>query len=651
MPDLAFSELSFLNFRRKRSEDSPTIHKKGSDKRAQRKSKKATDTEAEISRYFTNSNAAAQGTRHASQSRQDHRQAKAPSYELPGVSVALPDKPFLGFGSCGAHSASPTRKLDSEALKELERRLTKSQTRSTSYLTWSEGDVHSRRSVQSSNNGLTPLESTKFLNRKWRPRSPCESHGYAYLSPHASPQVAETPGRKHVDVRKASKVFSREIASREHFDSGDRQSRRPVKEIDVAGSPDNHQRTKPAGIEESSDARIERQQNADFEIQIPGSIPEHDEGLGSSHEQTAAGGENQPVRDTAVAVPKLNVENQRIDPVDINSETVSQQCLMEGTTEMLRSIRDQPTPGGHRRLDDTVYDSARRLPRMQPQCESRHGYPLKSASKTPNSGERGTQYTASQGQFPPRARRFESKSIQNSQSRQDLLPSRRHQAPSFAKDRSLPSSNMTRDSSSAWTGYENIYQRQEELGHSFIKDNEALGLERHHNHLNGHTDFALGSYYIEDNDRRHDHHDLRGIDIDERRFELDNSSGHYRENTSYAQPRIVDQHESRQEAERLVFDLEEDKLIGNSAEGGYCQMQNHHEPTNPDDYPVMMEETYNFHDPILQSTYHGRPDRCFGTAHLGARTGSAKRSSAADARDHQIEELVPSNFWTPHRLY
>ena len=316
---------------------------------------------------------------------------------------------------------------------------------------------------------------------------------------------------------------------------------------------------------------------------------------------------------------------------------------------MLGSTRDQPTPGDHGRLDHPVYDSARRDPKMQPQ--SAHGYPLKSALKTPNTGEYGTQYVAGQGQFHLRDRRFEPKSIQYFQTWQDLVPSRRHQAPKFAKDHSFPLSNMIRDSLSAWTGYENIYQRQEDLGHSFIRDEEALEPERLCNHLNGHTDLELGSYYSEDNDRRHNYHELQGIDRNERGFELDNNSSHYLESNSYARPKVIDQHESRHEADGLLLDFKEENLVRNSAKNGYYQMQENHEPTNLYDYPITLEETYNFHDPTLQSTHHRSPEHCSGTANFGTRTRIARRSLAADARDHQAEELVPSNFWTPHRLY
>ena len=148
MPDLAFSELTFLNSRRtKPAEVTKNSGSRPSKTTRQRKSTKAADTETEISRYFMSSKA--QNDESSDQYIQSERQPthKSGDGHVPTPTfVGLPDTPFLGFGSRGENSLSPAKGLNSPALQDLEKRITKSPSRSTSYLTWSESGIRSQAS-------------------------------------------------------------------------------------------------------------------------------------------------------------------------------------------------------------------------------------------------------------------------------------------------------------------------------------------------------------------------------------------------------------------------------------------------------------------------------------------------------------------------
>jgi len=170
VPDLAFSEMSFLNSRQpKPAETAKSSDTRPAEKSKRRKSTKAADTEAEISRYFTSTKAPDQYSsdlQDQQKQRDSHRRSL--DRDSPPDLIDLPSKPFLGFGSCGISSVSPAKRLGSPVMRDFERRLTRSPTRSTSYLTWSQSGALSQLSSRREKHRVLPLESTRFLNRKGR---------------------------------------------------------------------------------------------------------------------------------------------------------------------------------------------------------------------------------------------------------------------------------------------------------------------------------------------------------------------------------------------------------------------------------------------------------------------------------------------------
>ncbi len=172
VPDLTFSEMTFLNTRRDRSEDPA----KSTDKNKRRTKDKAVDTEAAISRYFASANARdidaanaeKEPVRSISISRPSERYHTRPNAErfaflerssLPPVE--LPETPFLGFGSVGGSLVSPVRRselTESSTYRSRSIHREVSPIPSASYFTWSKtGSPSHRPSGRGDNENVPPV--------------------------------------------------------------------------------------------------------------------------------------------------------------------------------------------------------------------------------------------------------------------------------------------------------------------------------------------------------------------------------------------------------------------------------------------------------------------------------------------------------------
>ena len=175
VPDSAFSETAFLNSHRARPEDnSNPLHTKPTDKKKKRKTTKAAEVEAEISRYFTSAKVPRRSVpdSHAQERLCQQKAHRRPQvFDSPATFINLPDKPFLGFGSSGAVSISPVRRVDCRALIDHESLFTRSQSRSTSYFTWSPSGVRSQASPQYRDKSVVPPASSQCSHRRTPPVS------------------------------------------------------------------------------------------------------------------------------------------------------------------------------------------------------------------------------------------------------------------------------------------------------------------------------------------------------------------------------------------------------------------------------------------------------------------------------------------------
>ena len=156
MPDLTFSEMTFLNPRGERSEE-PV---RSRDKEKKRKRDKAAGNEAEISRYFASAKA-----RDGNAATTEKERARTPSERFANLDrsslppVELLERPFLGFGSVGGDLVSPVRRSElplspPPRFHSTQREL--SPTRSLSYFTWSKTGPPSDRSSRPSHKQIVP---------------------------------------------------------------------------------------------------------------------------------------------------------------------------------------------------------------------------------------------------------------------------------------------------------------------------------------------------------------------------------------------------------------------------------------------------------------------------------------------------------------
>ena len=260
VPDLAFSEMTFLNTRREKPkgsfEDSP--HKLRGTKKRQ-VSTKAADTEAEFSRYFLSTAPPSLDVTasHGQRDRQDRRQSQ--DHGSTQVLVDLPERPFLGFGSCGPNTTiSPAKSSDNTDSRSLGRGVSRSPTASTSYLTWSESRGASDPSPPPNRrHHVESLKSSKLANRKYTSPAPCIAH-------HSVPRVSSAQEQKSSP-------------------GGQRTAFRPCSKHEPTNKAPSQNRKSPSAIAERSKSEAKSQSRgdtrtvdldtADIPQNINGSIP------------------------------------------------------------------------------------------------------------------------------------------------------------------------------------------------------------------------------------------------------------------------------------------------------------------------------------------------------------------------------------------
>ncbi|MCJ1429799.1 hypothetical protein MMC29_007714 [Sticta canariensis] len=168
LPDLAFSELTFLNPHRKNSDDL----RKSSVNKSRHKTDKDADPGANISRYFTSTKSMnhnevgpdsrpAVGVKNLRAERErkscDDRNSKSMDRETSLPLVELLGRPFLGFGGPGTDVTSPARISRNVGSTFDPPRGKASSTRSTSHISWSASGAPSYHSSQ-----LHPPDNTSI---------------------------------------------------------------------------------------------------------------------------------------------------------------------------------------------------------------------------------------------------------------------------------------------------------------------------------------------------------------------------------------------------------------------------------------------------------------------------------------------------------
>ena len=182
--------MTFLTSRRERPRDLvEDSSNRPSDKKRRRKSTKSADTEAEISRYFMSAKPTNLGvtTSHGERYQQDMRRSR--DHESPQPFANFADRPFLGFGSCGPNTSIPPAKIPVNTDSRSPRRGdSQSPTPATSYPTRSQsGQPSCASSLPERRHEFEPLISSKLSN--CNRTSPAPRKGQKSIPPVSPPCV------------------------------------------------------------------------------------------------------------------------------------------------------------------------------------------------------------------------------------------------------------------------------------------------------------------------------------------------------------------------------------------------------------------------------------------------------------------------------
>ncbi|KAL6715826.1 hypothetical protein ACLMJK_006787 [Lecanora helva] len=438
LPDLAFAELPFLNAHRvKPQEEIETSSNERRPKDKQRKSAKAADTEAEISRYFTQAqpmNLKTDTQRY--EGTQQESRTKAQPQTSVSTLIDLPESSFLGFGSCGVNSVSPTKPLNDSALKDVERRLITSSTRSTSCLTWSSSAAPSERLTCAQKDRVTSPESPRFADR--------------YSQPDASQQNRES------QLRGLS--VNAEIASNEKSDVIENST---SDKMATSRSQSTKQSIKSARIQMSKPNTGRQREELEHASCI-------DKGLvGSSPDRHCIGSysvcESPKPSKTSVAWEMASASPRKPESgppdnaaaLDETLEKLLQECRRPKYTKATPRLEDQPVrPISGKQDLGSGSDCRCTSERHQPEPASSANAKIHAVRDVGNYDSYGACTLAVDG--------LNVRGVSYPSSRCETISPRRP-FPKITSDLPRLHERSTGNSRSAWTGYETIYERQQDL--------------------------------------------------------------------------------------------------------------------------------------------------------------------------------------------
>ena len=489
MPDLSFSEMAFLDPRRaKPAEPVKSSSNQRHEKMKQRKSTKAADTEAGISRYFTSTKPAEQ-TQGARRPQHKHRQSpkEIRTHESPPAYVDLPDKPFLGFGSCGTHSASPVKRLSGSALKDLEGKLAQSPRHSSSYLTWSDTNAPSR-STHTQERTFVPLQSSELSNRNAR-----------FLDLRATPPPPPHPLNSPSDL---SKITTRE----RNFINGP-----TSRENRIVGSYHHSANRSPktkvrlpirraAANEPQEIAQAKINDRVDVQCKEEGAVPIRQ--ICSPQVQSYGKPMGLGLQNTIVSPPQIpGPENPPCNgPLQDALETLLSQLKAERMAGAQQSSMERTTSDDPRRSEAVIDDGTIRVPIVSSggdTCHKPHSLP----SEAPNS------VPLREGHWPGSRRLAMSPLLHNTIA---LL-----RPPSnTALRKTSPAHSSKGDTRSAWTGYDSMYERQQDLKYDISLDSGSYPVDNHHRNPNDYDPNRTNQVHSEYYDQQRNNHDYQEEAID-----------------------------------------------------------------------------------------------------------------------------------------
>ncbi len=594
MPDLAFSEMSFLNSRqRKPTEIAKSIDTRPAKKCKTRKSTQPADTEAEISRYFTSTkipNKYPSDRADGPKQRESHRRAR--TRDSPSYFVDLPGTPFLGFGSCGAVSTSPCKKLGSPAIRDLERRLTRSPTRSTSYFSWSQSGALSQGSTQLNRHNLSPMEPSRCLNPISRE---ADRSCQALSTSHVEQNLLEKHRTRISDTSERI-AQSRSGQCQGHSPllkakcSGKIEQKNQDREIIGTGQDSGHN---TPGIVEDISHRTQTHRSPDLHR---GSLasPTMDGMLVDRAESDAK----------AIALPRpsdMLIETEK-NPLDTALEALLYDARpMDCKAEMVAPGMTDSLPNHTKHVEIEPADQTRHASGTA----SGHGALPPMIAAGPHTGDNMPCLQSDHGIEVSKGQRsmlFTSGSGSHS--------TKRPQCGDYTPELPLSPHSRTVNSRSEWNGYGDIYERQQ-LGTPIA---------------NNHDQYLAENNSVTDGEYRKPEDSRPPSRQDPSRYLDDHTGSAY-----YAKHGMSPPVNSRFQEEAYL----DDDGWGEAGENTFAE----HDTTYPAEIPAHgHEESYQGYDTSQEPQYREDP-------------ATVTRRPVLLSFTPTIEEMAPSRFWTPHKLY
>ena len=608
-----------------------------SDNKKRRKSTKAADTEAEISRYFmsTKPTCLDVATSHGQRDQQDKRRSR--DHESPQAFVDLPDRPFLGFGSCGPNtSISPAKIPINAGSRNLSGR---SPSRSTSYLTWSQSGGPSCASPPERRHFVEPLISSRLTNRKRTSPAPHkEQHSTPPVSPPPAPTTfsrsqgaAPRPSSKHENANEAGcQTSESRLATAERL-----RPRETVKdhgntgaiELDAAKVPQSIEDLVPESTHPAEAAMHDGPESA---------LPPRDQALCQPSEHGPRCEPRAP--DKCPLSAQMPILSPDQDPLDGILEALLRECstIVAGSDpascarsshsniHLSKEARIAGRTKEHVFLPARVFANSAYAPEASSSgpSSSRHPYSASLQEPFTHDGSRST----------------------HTLSRESLDSSDRSSL-GYTQGYPLVPTQSQVGSGNAWNGYENLYERQQEQGDLTPGSGEHL------------SSYIAVPDNLSDPSRETDHttapdryvQDLHTVEVgdnpDDYRPYMYGTLGDGNENGNYQEIR----HGERDDCygTPLFDDFHEIYNDGNMAENDvhdYHQREEnaHHEQSFAKGADQDESEPQLFATSI-PDTYSSRRPR-----HVSSRNYGLER--CVDGQVHDVDPAL-SGFWTPHKLY
>ena len=451
--------MTFLTSRREKPGNLFGGSSKGpSDKTKRRKSAKAADTEAEISRYFTLAKPASPDakTSHGQRYEPDRRGSR--DRQSSQVLVDLPERPFLGFGSCGPNtSISPAKTLANIHSGSLRRGDPRSPTRCTSYFTWSQSEGASYASpLPNRRYHVEPLTSSRLSNRK---RTSPADHKVQHSIKLVSPPCIQT---KYPETQGAASRFSSKHGNAIEALGEEKESRSATDER--LKSMEKSQTYVDTGIIELDSAKTAQV------IEEPGPDTTHPADAATYNDSESAllprtqaacqssGHEPQrdpQARDVRPLSARMPIVSQHKDPLDDILEALLEDCNSKVTGSGLASRAISSHRNVHDSEEARIPDGVQEYTRVPAQdfINSVYGSENQTSASNGSSKARSASLQQASALKGPRST--------HTPSTGSLYYPNRPNLGYFQGYPNLPTQSQV-DSRNAWNDYDNIYQTQQE---------------------------------------------------------------------------------------------------------------------------------------------------------------------------------------------